>query len=62
MTQHSVLDEFDNWCDKSFLHINVSETNEMFFDFRRRPCLTASCVIKWEPVGAAVQVFGNCLG
>ena len=58
------LDEFVDWCDQSFLHINVSKTSEMFIDFRRRPCLPAPCLCDQGKVGgssAAVQIFGHCL-
>ncbi|MDG2555482.1 DUF1891 domain-containing protein, partial [Vibrio parahaemolyticus] len=50
-----VLEDFVNWCDQSFLHINVSKTNEMFIDFQRRSCLPAPCVIKGELVAAVQQ-------
>lgn len=44
-----VLDEFVDWCDQSFLQINVAKTKEMFGDFRRSPPL-APCVINGESV------------
>lgn len=50
-----VLDEFVNWCDQSFLQINVAKTKEMFIDFRRKPCPPAPCVIKGETVTVVQQ-------
>lgn len=32
-----VVDEFVQWCDKSFLKLNVAKTKDMSIDFRRQP-------------------------
>lgn len=61
--QDHVLDEFLNWCDQSFLQINVAKTKEMFIDFEKRPLppAPALCVIKCEPVAAVQQYLGTVL-
>ena len=36
-SQHGpVVDEFVNWCDRSFLLLNTSKTKDMVIDFRRK--------------------------
>ncbi|KAK7939111.1 hypothetical protein WMY93_002437 [Mugilogobius chulae] len=41
-----VLSDFVEWCDGSFLHLNVSKTKDMVIDFRRAPPLPTITVIK----------------
>ena len=32
---HKQTENFVNWCHKNYLYLNVSETKEMFIDFRK---------------------------
>ncbi len=34
-----VVNDFIDWCERFLLNINVSKTNEMITDFRKKPFL-----------------------
>ena len=44
------LDYFIDWCDDSYLDLNVGKTNEMIEDFRRQGYAQAAMQIYGEPV------------
>lgn len=41
----SVLADFTDWCNLSFLNINVFKTKEMIIDFRKNPTVISPAVI-----------------
>ncbi|KAK7877944.1 hypothetical protein WMY93_031420 [Mugilogobius chulae] len=52
-TDHGpVLSEFFDWCQSSFLHINVAKTKEMCIDFRKSSSVLSPALIG----GQAVEV------
>ena len=46
----SCLNYFIAWCDSAHLHLNVSKTNDMVIDYRRKPPPTQVTSINGQPV------------
>ena len=49
-TYRSTVDKLVEWCDQTFLGINVAKTEEIITDFRRNKSSIVSLVIKGEEV------------
>ena len=47
---HKQTENFVNWCDKNYLHLNVSKTKEMCIDFRKNQRRPKPVYIKGEAV------------
>ena len=45
------IDNFVDWCDDNYLHLNVDKTKEMIIDFRRNRAALTPIIIK----GAEIQ-------
>ena len=45
-----VAQDFVDWCDKSFLHMNISKTKDMYIDFRKLPSAKELTSIKGQTV------------
>ena len=45
-----IVQDFIDWCDKSFLQMNNSKTKDMQIDFRKCPKVQESTVIKSQTV------------
>ncbi|KAK7901264.1 hypothetical protein WMY93_018033 [Mugilogobius chulae] len=45
-----VLSEFFDWCQSSFLHINVAKTKEMCIDFRKSSSVLSPALIDGQVV------------
>ncbi|XP_073696141.1 uncharacterized protein [Garra rufa] len=50
-----VLDSFIEWCEKSFLQLNVAKTKDMRFDFRRKPPALPCSIINGSVVETVSQ-------
>lgn len=50
-----VLDSFIEWCEESFLQLNVAKTKNMRFDFRRKPSALPCTIIN----GSAVETVNQ---
>ena len=54
------VNKFLQWCDKSFLKLNVPKTKEMAIDFRRRASAPSPTLINGDQVEVVSQY--KCLG
>ena len=50
-----VVDEFSDWCKRSFLDINVSKTKELIIYFRKKPPPILSAAICGQAVDVVQQ-------
>ncbi len=50
-----VVNDFIDWCERSLLNINVSKTNEMITDFRKKPPLISSVFVHGQTVEVVQQ-------
>ena len=48
---HKQIEDFVNWCDKNYLYLNVSKTEDMCTDFRKNQRCPKPVYIKGEAVG-----------
>ncbi|CAI5677546.1 unnamed protein product [Oreochromis niloticus] len=46
-----VVDDFVNWCDESFLSLNVSKTKDMIIGFRKSSYSSSPTIIKTADIG-----------
>ena len=59
-----VAQDFVDWCDRSFLHMNISKTKDMHIDFRKLPSAkeltsikgqTVECVDNYKYLGTIIE-------
>ena len=56
-TDHGpVVEDFIEWCKRSFLEINVSKTKEMSIDFRKQPPSIRPSIINGQAVDTVKSV------
>lgn len=52
----TVTQEFVEWCDRSFLQMNITKIKDMFIDFRELPRAQESTVIEDQTAECAWEI------